>query len=293
MSTWRDIWRYGVIANRLYAEDEFIGEKAFLQLQETYDKPRKLFHDGRDGMIRYIMGEAYETKYNATKDDKYKNQALKQYKEAKKLFPVPHWKDVAENSYKRLNLDTDLQSFYAIKLVIDDKWGEIPDSSQVKFNDLLWYAFQKVYSFVYLNDFARYVCLSALSRGSSEWPLSLVDFRTVLELEIKQCFPNIIKEFDSVDRYSLNKTIEKLKNREIIREETQSAFNNIRIAGNIAAHELYADDKYKMGNVWQFIKVLEFFNEYRRNNIETLSEEIKAPLNQLNINEFCEELEKK
>ena len=29
MSTWRDIWRYGVIANRLYAEDSSKGLQAF------------------------------------------------------------------------------------------------------------------------------------------------------------------------------------------------------------------------------------------------------------------------
>lgn len=41
MSIWRDIWRYGVIANRFYAEDKEKGEEAFKKLIEVYDKPEK------------------------------------------------------------------------------------------------------------------------------------------------------------------------------------------------------------------------------------------------------------
>ena len=51
MSTWRDIWRYGVIANRFYSENEEKGLKAFRKLNEVF---------GTDGMVHYIYAEALE-----------------------------------------------------------------------------------------------------------------------------------------------------------------------------------------------------------------------------------------
>ncbi len=285
MSTWRDIWRYGVIANRFYSENEEKGEKAFAKLMEVYDKPKK------DGMIRYIMAEAYELQYQKTNQLEYKDKALKYYKKAKKLFPVKHWKEVAQTSYERICSNKTVEGFFNYKYekYIDPKDNLEKINIEPDFNKFLWYAFQKVYSYTYLNDFARYVCLSALSRGSSEWPLSLVDFRTVLELEIKQCFPEIIDEFDNKEnRYSLNKTIEKIREKENLDNEIIKAFHNIRIAGNIAAHNLYADTSYKLKNVNSFIKVLEFFNDYRKEHLSSKKAEFTYPLCQLTIEQFLE-----
>ena len=70
MSTWRDIWRYGVIANRFYSENEEKGETAFAKLKEVYDKPEK---EEFDGMIRYIMAESYELKYHQTNNYEYQD----------------------------------------------------------------------------------------------------------------------------------------------------------------------------------------------------------------------------
>jgi hypothetical protein len=282
MSTWRDIWRYGVIANRFYSENEEKGEKAFAKLMEVYDKPKK------DGMIRYIMAEAYELQYQKTNQLEYKDKALKYYKKAKKLFPVKHWKEVAQTSYERICSNKTVEGFFNYKYekYIDPKDNLEKINIEPDFNKFLWYAFQKVYSYTYLNDFARYVCLSALSRGSSEWPLSLVDFRTVLELEIKQCFPEIIDCFDDDNRYSLFKTIEKLEALGKIDSQKRKAFDNIRIAGNIAAHNLYADKKYKIENVNSFIDVLEFFNNYRKNNKHIKKADFAYPLCQLSIEQF-------
>lgn len=300
MSTWRDIWRYGVIANRLYSEDEKAGKDAFDKLCAIYDKPKKLFKDGRDGMIRYIMAEAYELKYEQFKNIAYKTKAIDKYKQAERLFPVEHWKQVARDSQKRLNTNQSCEDFFNIKFEekqneFTGKIEQVP-TKDTKFEDQLWYGFQKVYGFVHLNDFARYVCLSALSRGSSEWPLSLVDFRTVLELEIKQCFPGIIKTFNDKDkenRYSLFKTIQKLKEEDLIDDTTEAAFNNIRIAGNISAHNLYADENYKKINVARFIEVLDYFNNFRGSNNINTREKFDAPLCQLTKDEFINELEKK
>ncbi|MDD6294635.1 MAG: hypothetical protein PUA64_01480 [Treponema sp.] len=137
MSTWRDIWRYGVIANRLYAEDSNKGIKAFRKLSAVYPN---------DGMIHFIYAESLE-----------RSGLLKpaeiEYKKAEELFPVPHWKDVAKNSIKRIN-----------KKIINY------DSD---FEKKLWESFHEVFGLVYLNDFARYVSLSAFN---------------IINLRIKNCF---------------------------------------------------------------------------------------------------------
>lgn len=291
MSTWRDIWRYGVIANRIYAENEEKGKLAFEKLCEVYDKPDKDGKKRQDGMIRYILGEANEYKFKQTHAISYKENALKLYKEAEDMFPVDHWKNVARRTYERLNTGTSPEIFFNVKEMSSDENNSLTDDS-IQFENLLWYGFQKTYDFVYLSDFARYVCLSALSRGTSEWPLSLVDFRTVLELEIKQCFPYIIDEFDEINKYSLFKTIQKLSSYGLITSGKEEAFTNIRMAGNIAAHELYADEKYKKENAKQFIKVLEFFNKYRQSHSVEEKNTRKYPLCQITLEELLDYLDK-
>lgn len=251
MSTWRDIWRYGVIANRLYAEDSNKGFKAFRKLSEVYPN---------DGMIHFIYGESLER-------SGLLKPAESEYKKAEELFPVPHWKDVAKNSIRRINKKN------------------INYNSD--FEKKLWESFHEVFNLVYLNDFARYVCLSALARGSSEWPLSLVDFRTVLELEIKQCFPEIIEEFNDENRYSLRIAIDRLHETGKISFDNKEAFHDIRKAGNIAAHTLYSDPKFKFPNLNNFVKVLNFFNEYRQHNPNKKSKNmIPYPLCQITLEEF-------
>lgn len=279
MSTWRDIWRYGVIANRFYSEDSSKGLIAIRKMSEVY---------GSDGMIHYIYAEALERKGLI-------EPAIIEFKKAKELFPVPHWKDVANRSIQRLNTKPikTLERFFKLKnqnVTVNDKVFNVYATD---FELFLWYGFEKVYDYVHLNDFARYVCLSALSRGSSEWPLSLVDFRTVLELEIKQCFPEIInRKFDDRDnRYSLFNIIDELYNQNLINEEQKQAFHNIRIAGNIAAHNLYADENYKKLNVENFLKVLAYFDNYRSKNPIQYSETIEYPLNQLSLQEFIKKLD--
>lgn len=251
MSTWRDIWRYGVIANRLYAEDSSKGLQAFKRLSTVYPN---------DGMIHYIYAEALERKGMLA-------PAKIEFSKAEELFPVPHWKKVAKDSIKRINKTT------------------ITYNSD--FERMLWQCFHEVFSLVYLNDFARYVSLSALARGSSEWPLSLVDFRTVLELEIKQCFPEVIEEFNDENRYSLRVAIDRLYETKKIDEYRKEAFHDIRKAGNIAAHKLYPYTKFKYQNLNNFITALRFFNTYRYNHLNKKSKElIPYPLCQLSLRDF-------
>lgn len=59
------------------------------------------------------------------------------------LFLVQHWKDVAKQNIDRLNDNKTAEEYFDIN----------------DFKELLWYTYQKVYEYVYLDDFVRYVCL--------------------------------------------------------------------------------------------------------------------------------------
>ena len=182
MSTWRDIWKKSIKANRLYSLDENQGNDYFAYLSKKYETKKE------DGMIKYALAEALEYRNQ-------KKEALKNYEAAKALFPVEHWQNVAQQSIERLSANKSAEDFF----------------NKNDFKDLLWYTFQKVYEYIYLDDFVRYVCLSAISRADSEWPLSLVDFRSVLELQIKTTFQDIVQKYIDEQNYSLSTIINELK----------------------------------------------------------------------------------
>lgn len=236
MSVWRDIWRKSVSANRIMAENEEDGLFQFAKLFKDYND---------DGMIHYVLGESWEYCRN-------KEKALEEYRKAMERFPVVHWKKVAENTILRLKRNQSAEQFY----------------NKDNFEEFLWLIFQKVYEFVHLDDFSRYISLSAISRGSSEWPLSLVDFRTVTELEIRHCFPEIVEyvkeNYSDSSLYNYLKELNKNNDFYKIPREVFAAMHKIRIAGNLATHEMKfyesgEDDKFT--NINSFLKILEYFND--------------------------------
>ena len=206
MSLWRDIWRHCITANRIMAEDEEKGLIAFQCLFQTY---------GDDGMLHYAKGEAWEYRRNKAK-------ALEEYSKAQELFPAPQWKQTAADTIRRVQAGKRAEAFFDH----DD------------FEKLLWLAFQKVYEFVHLGDFMRYISLSALSRASSEWSLALVDFRTVLELGLKYMFPKIVEIAKQQPHgYTLCGVLKELQNQREVPRCILDAMHQIRKAGNIAAHD--------------------------------------------------------
>lgn len=255
MSTWRDIWKKSIKANRLYSLDENEGIEYLAKLSRKYENEKK------DGMIQYAYAEALEYRNQ-------KNEAIKKYKEAKELFPVEHWKNVAQHTIDRLTVNKTAEEFF----------------DKNNFHELLWYTFQKVYEYVYLDDFVRYVCLSAISRADSEWPLSLVDFRSVLELQIKATFPKHVKSFIDKKDFSLEKIINQLQKEKLISSQLASAMHKIRISGNAATHWMKSFDDEDENNYWNtfnkddsenlnhLLKILEFFNNYNRENNIKLSD---------------------
>lgn len=247
MSTWRDIWKKSLKANRLMSIDTAKGEEAFAELSKKYEENKE------DGMIHYALAEAYEYR-------KDKQKALNEYTKAMNLFPVQHWKEVAKQNIDRLNVNKTAEEYF----------------DRNNFKELLWYTYQKVYEYVYLDDFVRYVCLSAISRADSEWPLSLVDFRSVLELQIKATFKDIVQKYIDEKNYSLANVIRDLKAKKLITGEQAFAMHQIRISGNAATHQLktfdYDDDNYNWDdfneddseNLNYLLKILKFFNKYNR-----------------------------
>lgn len=230
MSVWRDIWRDCVRANRMMAENEEDGLQKFHELFKRY---------GDDGMIHYVLAESYEKKD--------KKKAIDEYKKAKELFPVDHWQKIAQDSIDRIMKNRTPEQFYDT----DD------------FEEYLWYGFQKVYEYTHLNDFVRYISLSAFSRGSSEWPLSLVDFRTVTELEIKEKFPEVVSHVKNSYEYSLYNVIKELGNRKLIDLNHIDCLHRIRKAGNIAAHDGDYSESEKLMCIEDIVEMLRFFNNYK------------------------------
>ncbi len=244
MSTWREIWKKSLEANSLMFFNEEAGLKQFDNLFEDY-KDKKT--GKKDGMIFYARAEAYELQE--------KNElAMKDFKEAEKLFPVDHWKEVASKSCQRIKLNKSAEEAY----------------KQDDFIEYLWFVFQKVYEFVYLDDFVRYVCLSAISRASSEWPLSLIDFRTVLELQV-----NSLLAKNNRDSTDLNYAIDNLISHNIVNDDSIiKKMHIIRKNGNEATHDVknirdihkmsIKEAKEELKKIKCFYSVLEFFNTYNK-----------------------------
>ena len=92
MSTWREIWKKSIIANSLMSRNEEQGKQQFYNLLREYKNPK---NGEDDGMIHYALAESYEYR------KKY-DSAESEYKIAQKLFPVEHWKAVAQKSIERL-----------------------------------------------------------------------------------------------------------------------------------------------------------------------------------------------
>lgn len=229
MSDWRDIWKEAIRVNSSVARSGDVSE--YDRLYEKY---------GDDGMIHYTAAASYELLGKQT-------EAMAEYEKARDCFPAPHWKDVAAKNAERLKKRRSPEQFF----------------EQDDFNELLWYGFQKMYEFVNLDPFNRYIALSALARGSSEWSLSLVDFRTVMELTIKQYYPEIIETTCQKD--SLLATLKELQKQTDIPKHIIDTLHAIRKAGNIAAHDARIVEAEKIANAKNFIKAMAYFNNLEPN----------------------------
>lgn len=230
MSEWRDIWKRSVIANSIMSRNLEKGIEGFAYLLREF---------GDDGMLYYAMAESYEYHHD-------RQNAIVYYKKAMDLFPVMHWKKVAEATIQRVTQNKSADTFF--------------DTDN--FEDKIWFGFQKIYELIYLDDFVRYVSLSAFSRASSEWTLSLVDFRTVLELQIKNDFPQIVEEVKKRSNdFSLFELIKELENQNYIDKSISYLMHQIRKAGNLAAHNSETIERDKNSIIQNFIDILEFFNE--------------------------------
>ena len=244
MSIWREIWKESLVANSEMFNNMDEGEKLFKALLEKYKN---------DGMLYYARGEAYETKglYDKASDD---------YKNAKNFFPVEHWKDTADATIQRVEKRISAEKFFNKK----------------DFHEYLRFIFQKIYEFVYIDDFVRYVALSAISRASSEWPLSLIDFRTVLELQVNELLEEKTSGYD-FSRTDLQQRIDDLSYYKIILDD--DIIDNmhwIRRNGNKATHDIKGikkvsdftsdDQRKEIKKLQSFYEVMNYLNNYLKQN---------------------------
>lgn len=225
MSIWRDIWKSAVLANQKMVLEKDLNANVFVPLLEKY---------GEDGMIFYEMGEACETL-------KLEDSAIKNYKKAQELFPVPHWKKVAAFAINRI--ETNSTHF---------------DSAGYKeFYKLQWNSFHIMHTFVNLLDECRYLGISALSRIDSEPNSEIVHFRTAMEVELEFRYPDLISSLGK--NFCLKEALERLRVQgvdwKIMRD-----MDNIRGEGNLSAHKNDYNEKYLSRTIKSFIIVMEFFN---------------------------------
>lgn len=224
MSVLRDIWKEAIRVNSLVANTGDFSE--YDRLYEKY---------GDDGMIHFTAAASYELLKKRTK-------ALSEYGKASERFPLKHWQEAAKRNVQRLKKRQSPEQFF----------------DQDDFEELLWYGFQKMYEFVNLDPFNRYIALSALARGSSEWSLSLVDFRTVIELTLKQSYPEITES--TYKENTLLATLKELQKQTDIPSPIIKKLHAIRQAGNAAAHDAQNIGDEKI-NVKNFIDVMAYFND--------------------------------
>ena len=224
MSIWRDIWKEAVSANQKMVLEEDSSAKAFSLLLEKYPN---------DGMVFYEMGEAYETMGDYDK-------ATENYKKARELFPVPHWKNVAKFAMDRIE---------ASPLHFDSVGYD-------KFYTLQWNAFHTMHTFAHLLDECRYLGISALSRIDSEAGSEIVHFRTAMEIEIRALFPDLIPNPNDL---CLGKILSKLKIAGVD-WEVICDMDNVRLKGNDSVQENTYDEKYLSSTINSFIAVMEYFD---------------------------------
>ena len=236
MSTWRDIWRESVRANRIMALDEVAGQEEFAYLFKE---------NGDDGMLHFAVAEAWEYRGN------YQG-AVEEYSKAVKLFPAPHWKEVARKNIDRIQKQMPADEYF----------------NKNDFELMSWLAFHKVYGYVHLSDFVRYISLSALSRANSEWPLALIDFRTVLEILIKTTFPEVEKYLEEENgEFNLKESIDELKRNPdlpLFDSNLCSCMHQIRRGGNTGTHDPENMTERDTASIQNLITVLECFDTYKK-----------------------------
>ena len=85
-----------------------------------------------------------------------------------------------------------------------------------------------------------------------------------MELQIKNTFPEIVEEQKNIDNYSLRNIIDELGDKRLIEHEIVDAMHKIRMDGNLAVHELKTLSKNDIPNIENFLKILQFFNNYKK-----------------------------
>ncbi len=230
MSIWRDIWKESVSANQKMVLAKDSSANAFSPLLEKYPN---------DGMVFYEMGEAYEA---LGLDD----ATIENYKKARELFPVPHWKNVAAFAINRIERNS----------------THFDSAGYEKLYKLQWDSFHTMHTFTNLLDECRYLGISALSRIDSEASSEIVHFRTAMEVELRFLFPDLISSFGK--DFCLRTVLETLKTLFKISQldfEVFDELDKIRKEGNLSAHENNYNEKYLSRTITSFINVMKFFND--------------------------------
>lgn len=225
MSVWREIWKEAVEVNKLMILKRDFAALDFKLLLSKY---------GDDGMIYYEKGEAYEILGSY-------DEALLNFEKAKELFPVPHWKKVSEFSIERVKS----YSYGYVAKSYDD------------FYSLQWNSFHDIHKFLNIMDENRYLGISALTRIDSEPVGALINFRTIMEKELKAHFQDVVQSLET--NFCLSKALSRLKI-EKVDWKVLNDMDNLRKEGNYAVHENEYHKEYLKRTIHSFVRVMKYFD---------------------------------
>ena len=162
-----------------------------------------------------------------------KNEAIEFYTKAadiKEGLPVEHWRKRANYFLTRIKTQGICQTH------------EINLSSDLY--TIQWNVFFNEHSFVFLDDYIRYLAISSISRICTEPAMAVIIFRTCLEFGLWIHYEEVVKKLDETYKNNTkkNKTVSldyllvKLDKNGKISKNQYCAYDKIRYFGNEAAH---------------------------------------------------------
>jgi tetratricopeptide (TPR) repeat protein len=220
MSQWQKIWARSIHANQQLVQNQTKGEGAFQALMGKYPD---------DGMLYYSRGEGYECLglWDA---------AIADYKEAERLLPAPHWKEVAKGAAQRV-------SQKRTSLTHDP-------------TDRIWDALHRVYAASRAPHRVRRDALIAIEMFDPVPHLAIAILRCCLEYMVVVLLDERDLDYSTDD--TLIDQINMLESREVIPHSTADLMQRVRIVGNDAIHHPETTSDVALGDALRdFLAIVE------------------------------------
>jgi hypothetical protein len=198
MSQWQKIWARSIRANQQLVQSPTKGEEAFQKLMGKFPG---------DGMLYYSRGEGYESLglWDA---------AIADFREAERLLPAPHWKEVAKGAVHRVR----------------------QKRTSLRYNSTnpVWDALHRVYAASRAPHRVRVDAMIAIEMFDPVPHLAIAILRCCLEYIVVVLLDD--NKIDNTTVDDLVDQINKLASRGVIPHSITELMHNIRKVGNDAIH---------------------------------------------------------